>query len=367
MRLSLIAALALIQVSAFSSESAKTILKGKISGATSIYMVDLDCSYPYDDPLIEISVDEQGMFNHTFTINAPSIYRLYFNDGFKEQYEFLKGQAEHAEYLNFGLCVKFFTQSLDMIIYPGDTIQIRIDNLQEYLDSRAKRKVPEVFFDSQKESREFFEKYRIKFALTDIDDFNYKGLTATDLRAKLHKRNQKMQKYIASEEANINSRTYNFCVQEIALNELCWFYNVSHYLFKDKQALRSNGFDGVESDYLASVDITKFDFPIIATRQYQACLDYYICGRSGQDIKNFDLENILKRIEIAKEQFSGDIEVLYTSRLFVTHMKVHSYSSEADKVLQDYFKSSESDPIIEDVKKHFSNWKKAAQNHIVKR
>jgi len=68
----------------------------------------------------------------------------------------------------------------------------------------------------------------------------------------------------------------------------------------------------------------------------------------------------LKRIEIAKEHFNSDIELLYISRLFVTHMKVHSYSSEADKVLHDYFKSSESDPIIEDVKKHFSSWKKAA-------
>ena len=173
-----------------------------------------------------------------------------------------------------------------------------------------------------------------------------------------------MRKYIASDEADLNSRTYNFCMQEIGLNELCWFYNLSHYLFEDRQALRSNGFYEVESDYLETVDFTEYDFPIVATRQYQACLDYYISGKSGLDINNFNLENISKRIEIAEKQLSGDIKDIYISRLLVTHMNVHPYSIEAEKVIQKYFLSSESDPIMEDVKEKYLNWKDAAKDNI---
>ena len=347
----------LIQLSALCSYSEKTTIEGTIDGVSSIYLINMNCAYPYIDSVVVIPVDKQGWFCHSFEINAPSIYRLYFNKNYKNQYEFLKGQAEHARYIHYGLCVEFYTESLDIIIYPGDTIQIRIDNLENYLKKGAKRKSPEVFYDSQNYSRDFFERYRVKFSLTDIDDFKHKGLTANEVRGKLHENNQKMRNYIDSEKTNLNSNTYNYCKQEIVFNELCWFYNISKDLYKNEIALRSNGFYEVESDYIDSIDFNKFGYPIIASRQFQACLDYYICNKLRLDNMNFDLESIRRRIEIAKNQLNGDVKLLYISKLFVNHIELHLYSSNVDELFKDYFMIYKSDPIIDDVEKRYIAWK----------
>jgi hypothetical protein len=359
MKLTLFTAFFLIQISAICSEPVETIIKGKINGVSTIYLIDLDCAYPYNDSIIEIPVNEQNKFYHSVKVNSPSIFRLYFHDNKNiTQSEFLKGQAEHAEYLNYGLCDKFFTKSLDMLIYPGDTIQIGINNLDDYLEKCKKRKSPEIYIDSQKYSRNFFEKYRIKFSHTDIDDFKYQKFSANEVKAKLHKNNQKMYDYINSEKDDLNSRIYNYCKQEILLNELCWFYNISKYIYKDEQTRKDNGFYEVESDYTTSIDFNKFDYPVITSRQYQACLEYFICYKSGLDLKNFDVASTKKRIVIAEKELTGNIKLCYISKSLVNHIKLHSYSDEVDEIFEEYFMNFNSNPIVVDVKKQYLDWKK---------